>query len=112
MSTKSFALPLVALLSAAILGSTGCVAEGPSLGLLAIPIPVSPFFQKKKEDEFWVKERYDRVPILPPLTAGRTGNGARSAQRRRNHASPWSTPSRSKAVCRCCMTLSATTCGS
>ena len=29
-----------------------------------------PYFQKKQEDEFWVKERYDRAPILGPLTEG------------------------------------------
>jgi hypothetical protein len=70
MSTKTFSLPLAVLVAVAVASSTGCVADGPSLGLLALPIPVSPFFQKLKEDEFWIKERYDRVPILPPLTAG------------------------------------------
>ena len=33
-------------------------------------IPVSPYFQKKQEDDFWVKERYDRAPILGPLAEG------------------------------------------
>jgi hypothetical protein len=52
--------------------STGCVGlhAGPDLGILGIPIPVSPYFQKKKEDEFWNHERYERVPILPPLVPG------------------------------------------
>ncbi|MFM8252650.1 MAG: hypothetical protein ACKOBW_13725 [Planctomycetota bacterium] len=60
---------LVAMLS---LTSTGCVgiAHGPQLGVFSIPIPISPYFQDKKEDEFWIKERYSRVPILGPLTAG------------------------------------------
>jgi hypothetical protein len=40
------------------------------LGILAIPIPVSPYFQDKKEDEAWEKERYGRVPILGPITSG------------------------------------------
>ena len=31
---------------------------------------VSPFFMDKKEDEWWVKERYSRVPVLGPLTSG------------------------------------------
>ena len=44
--------------------------QGPSLGILAIPIPVSPFFQDEKEDEYWEHERYDRVPILGPVTSG------------------------------------------
>ncbi len=36
----------------------------------SVPVPVSPYFQKKKEDDFWQKERYDRVPILGPVTSG------------------------------------------
>jgi hypothetical protein len=43
---------------------------GPTLGLLSIPIPVTPYLQDKAEDEFWIQERYARVPILGPLTAG------------------------------------------
>ena len=52
--------------------STGCVGlkGGVDLGVLGVPIPVSPYFQKKKEDEFWNHERYERVPILPPLVPG------------------------------------------
>jgi hypothetical protein len=56
------------------LSTSGCFwglpTQGPSLGILAIPIPVSPYFQDRKEDEFWEKERYDRVPILGPVTSG------------------------------------------
>jgi hypothetical protein len=52
--------------------STGCAGlhSGPDLGIMGIPIPVSPYFQKKKEDEFWNHERYERVPILGPLVPG------------------------------------------
>ncbi len=56
------------------LSTTGCFwglqSLGPSLGIAGIPIPISPYHQKKKEDEFWRKERYDRVPILGPVTSG------------------------------------------
>ena len=56
------------------LSTTGCgwglTNLGPSLNFLAVPIPVSPYFQDNKEDEFWQKERYDRVPILGPITSG------------------------------------------
>lgn len=50
------------------LGSTGCVSYGPNLGPFAYPIPISPYFQDREEDQFWNHERYDRVPILAPLT--------------------------------------------
>src|SRR5687767_4867553 len=60
------------LLASSLMAHTGCVgvSSGPNLGPFGIPIPVSPYFQVKAEDEFWIKERYDRVPILGPLTAG------------------------------------------
>ena len=70
--SKSFYFPVCALLVLASVSSTGCVhiAEGTSLGLLGIPLPVSPYFQKKKEDAHWENERYNSVPILGPITAG------------------------------------------
>jgi len=62
---------LYTLLSLAVVSSTGCVAGlGPTLGIAGIPIPVSPYFQKRQEDKFWNHERYERVPILGPITAG------------------------------------------
>jgi len=64
-------LLVVALVAAGTLASTGCVTQqGPFLGPLAFPIPVSPYFQKKKEDQFWEHERYERVPVLGPIVAG------------------------------------------
>jgi hypothetical protein len=66
--------PSIALLLAMIsCASTGCIwntAAGPNVGLLGIPVPVSPFFQAEQEDRYWEQERYNRVPILGPLTAG------------------------------------------
>jgi len=61
-----------ALLACAIaVVATGCFASaGPSLGILSIPIPVSPYFQKLQEDKFEIQERYARVPIMGPITAG------------------------------------------
>jgi len=54
------------------LGATGCLnpAQGPDLGFLAVPIPVSPYFQDRAEDRAWEHERYERVPIMGPITAG------------------------------------------
>lgn len=50
---------------------TGC---GPYIavkaGILAYPVPVSPFFQDQLEDQAWEQERYNKVPILGPITAG------------------------------------------
>jgi hypothetical protein len=62
---------VIVLPQLAMLVCTGCnVQQGPQFGPLMYPIPVSPYYQDKKEDEWWVKERYDRVPILGPITSG------------------------------------------
>jgi|SRR3989304_643379 len=63
---------VVCVLGLAILASsTGChTAFGPNLGALSYPIPVSPYFQKLYEDKFHNHERYERVPILGPITPG------------------------------------------
>ena len=59
------------LVAATAVLSSGCFqASGPSLGILSVPIPVSPYWQKNLEDKFHVHEQYGRVPILGPLTAG------------------------------------------
>ncbi len=67
--TTAAAITLVTM----ALTTTGCgwgiPTQGPSLGILAVPIPVSPYFQKQKEDQAWEKERYQRVPILGPVTS-------------------------------------------
>lgn len=70
MPTRLLNKLLAAGLLAGMLSSVGCTTYGPQLGLIAYPIPISPYFQKQKEDDFWIKERYDRVPILGPLTSG------------------------------------------
>ena len=54
-----------------VLLNTGCfTAVGPTLGIFSIPTPVSPYWQKLKEDEAHIQGRYARVPILGPLVAG------------------------------------------
>jgi hypothetical protein len=71
MACKTSEKVTALLLGLALFGSTGCAGvAGPNLGVFGVPIPVSPYFQDKKEDEWWMKERYERVPILGPLTAG------------------------------------------
>jgi len=54
------------------MASTGCwhTTYGPNVGILGYPVPMSPYFQKMGEDRFWMQERYKRVPILGPMTAG------------------------------------------
>ncbi|MEM7782853.1 MAG: hypothetical protein AAF939_12350 [Planctomycetota bacterium] len=70
LSTKLTA-SLMMLFGALAVLNTGCFySTGPSLGILSVPIPVSPYFQKLQEDKFHIHERYARVPVLGPLTAG------------------------------------------
>ena len=71
MARKATSTATLALLAVAMLAGTGCqTAQGPALGFLGMPIPVSPYFQRKKENEHWMHERYDRVAILPPIAEG------------------------------------------
>ncbi|HEV3136744.1 MAG TPA: hypothetical protein VGZ26_02550 [Pirellulales bacterium] len=71
MGSKSSGFVAAVLLGLTMLSSVGCVGlAGPNLGVFGVPIPISPYWMDKKEDEYWVKERYDRVPILGPLTSG------------------------------------------
>ncbi len=73
MSTRLFHLAVYLILATGIASSTGCgwcMTLGPNLGIFAVPIPVSPYYQTKKEQEFWNHERYERSPILGPITAG------------------------------------------
>jgi hypothetical protein len=62
---------LVALACVAV-GATGCygVTGGYNLGWVGFPLPVSPYYQHKAEENYWNHERYDRVPILGPTTSG------------------------------------------
>lgn len=70
MSRTAASLIVVTLAVGALATSTGCTSQGPYLGFFAVPIPVSPHWQKEKEDDYWERERYQRVPILGPITQG------------------------------------------
>jgi hypothetical protein len=71
MLTKKITATLMLFVAAMAVSTTGCFqAAGPSLGILSVPIPVSPYYQKLQEDKFHIHERYARVPILGPLTSG------------------------------------------
>ena len=56
----------------ALLATTGCssIPGSPTLGVFSYPIPVSPYFQDSFEREHYVHRRYERTPILGPITAG------------------------------------------
>jgi hypothetical protein len=72
MSSKSL-WAAGALLALSTLTNTGCfwiTKQGPNLGAFSIPIPVSPYFQDKEEQRFWVHERYGKAPILGPIMPG------------------------------------------
>ena len=71
MRTKYLTCLMATLVAGLAMISTGCfTATGPSLGIFSIPLPVSPYWQKQNEDKFHIHERYARVPILGPVTAG------------------------------------------
>ncbi len=65
----------LALMAVCLACASGCFSEiGPNFGpfnsLISVPIPVSPYFQKKFEDDHHWHERYGRVPIMGPVTQG------------------------------------------
>lgn len=72
MSHKATSAALCLLMAVILSTSVGCVgiSQGINLGLFGIPIPVSPYVQKRKEDQYHNHQRYDRVPILGPIAAG------------------------------------------
>ncbi len=71
MRTKYLTVLVATILAGTAVISTGCfTATGPSMGVFGIPLPVSPYWQKSNEDKFHIDERYSRVPILGPITAG------------------------------------------
>jgi hypothetical protein len=73
MSTRTASAVVCVLGLLSLVSSTGCVSDiGPAvdIGLLSYPIPVSPYFQDQLEDNFHERERYKRVPVLGPITAG------------------------------------------
>jgi len=71
MSSRLLSFTICSLLAMYAVSSTGCVGvTGINLGIAGIPIPVSPYFQKLQEDKFWIQERYERSPILGPVTPG------------------------------------------
>lgn len=71
MTHKTACLATVGLVLCSILGLTGCnMTLGPRFGIFGYPIPLSPYFQDRQEDAFWMKERYERVPILEPIVPG------------------------------------------
>ena len=66
-----FSRLIASIFMGTILGSSiGCASPGPFLGVFGVPIPVSPYFADQAEDRFHEHERYDRVPILGPITSG------------------------------------------
>jgi hypothetical protein len=68
---KKLPIVLATMIAISSMLNTGCTSSGgPFLGAAGVPIPVSPYFQKREEDKHWQHERYDRVPILGPITSG------------------------------------------
>ena len=74
MSMRAYSAAALLIAAVVLMGNTGCsyhlIFGGPEFGPATFPVPVSPYFQDRKEDRFWVHERYERVPILGPVTSG------------------------------------------
>jgi hypothetical protein len=69
MSTKAARTAIGMLGLFWLVCTAGCSTVcGPNFGILNFPMPVSPYFQKLPEDKFWNHERYERMPVLGPLT--------------------------------------------
>ncbi len=83
----SITLGAMALLA---ISTTGCygVTNGYNIGLLGYPLPVSPYYQHKAEENFWKKERYEKVPILGPTTSGGPAVALDPPTRRRGDPRP------------------------
>ncbi|RMF37797.1 MAG: hypothetical protein D6753_17000 [Planctomycetota bacterium] len=63
---------MLLVIGAGLSTTTGCVGitQGVNLGPLGIPVPITPYLQDSEELKFHVHERYERVPIMGPITAG------------------------------------------
>src|SRR6185503_9282233 len=73
MTNRTAVVAISLILGAMSLTSTGCIGlpgSSIALGPLAIPVPISPYIQKKQEDDFWNHERYEKAPILGPIVPG------------------------------------------
>jgi hypothetical protein len=72
MFKKSVSAAVLLLILTSLVTATGCYTKfwSPNAGVFGVPIPVTPYLQDDLEDQAWVKERYDTVPILGPITEG------------------------------------------
>ena len=71
MFRKTLFAASVGFVLLSFLAVPGCFNSfGPNFGIMSVPIPVSPYFQDDLEDKAWEAERYDKVPVLGPITAG------------------------------------------
>ena len=69
MSNKATSALIGVLGLLSLLSTTGCsTVAGPNFGMFGFPIPVSPYFQKEAEDRFWNHRRYERMPVLGPIS--------------------------------------------
>jgi hypothetical protein len=75
MSSRMVQFSFLVSLALPMLATPGCSwplntqFSHPSVHM-PVPVPLSPYFQKEQENKFWVRERYQRVPILGPVTSG------------------------------------------
>jgi len=68
MTKKFFTIGCVGMFALVLAVSSGCVGmSGPGVGLLSVPVPISPYHQQMAEDNAFESQRYNRVAMLPPI---------------------------------------------
>ncbi len=70
LAMKTQAPFLLLLIVSDVLAYRLCGHVGQQPGVLSVPIRITPYWQKALEDRNWEHERYERVPIMGPVTSG------------------------------------------
>ena len=66
---KIYTTGWMSVFALAIAAANGCIGfAGPGVGVMSIPIPITPYQQQLAEDYAYETARYKRVAVLSPIT--------------------------------------------